>query len=89
MLMLPYRMGREDGRSCSNASELNGAKAAEGNEDRHRPLKGGNANCAERPSSSLRLTQCERFALLTNSRRSRADGVAVDLPYRPISGARG
>src|SRR5712671_7077814 len=87
MLMLPYRMGREDGRSCSNASELNGAKAAEGNEDRHRPLKGGNANCAERPSSSLRLTQCERFALLTNSRRSSADGVAVDLPYRHISGA--
>jgi len=38
MLMLPYRMGREDGRSSSNASELNGAKAAEGDEDRHRPL---------------------------------------------------
>ena len=38
MLMLPYQEVREDGRSCSNASELNGAKAAEGNEDRHRPL---------------------------------------------------
>ena len=29
---------REDGRSCSNASELNGAKAAEVNEDRHRRI---------------------------------------------------
>jgi hypothetical protein len=27
--MLPYQEVREDGRSCSNASELNGAKAAE------------------------------------------------------------
>ena len=37
MLMLPYQEVREDGRSSSNASELNGAKAAEGDEDRHRP----------------------------------------------------
>ena len=29
MLMLPYQELREDGRSCSNASELNVAKAAE------------------------------------------------------------
>jgi hypothetical protein len=35
--MLPYQEEvREDGRSRSNTSELNGAKAAEVNEDRHR-----------------------------------------------------
>jgi hypothetical protein len=38
MLMLPYQELREDGRSCSNASALNVAKAAEGNEDRRRQL---------------------------------------------------
>src|SRR5260370_32355517 len=36
MLMLPYQEMREAGRSCSNASEPNGAKA-EQNEARHRP----------------------------------------------------
>jgi hypothetical protein len=36
--MLPYQEVQEDGRSCSDASELSGAKAAEENEDRRQPL---------------------------------------------------